>query len=130
LTLKSSYKGTGHPVNTLTVTANNTTSGETAASPSQTITVTDPPATNNAAFHGIDLSGQSLGGNSTLADFSAGTTATGSATANDDPHGHSLALLGQYMASSFVTASDGHDGSPITVPPSDQQSSLLSHPHA
>jgi hypothetical protein len=43
LTLHSSYTGTGHPVNTLTVTANNTTSGEAVSSASQTITVTDPP---------------------------------------------------------------------------------------
>jgi hypothetical protein len=127
LTLKSSYTGTGHPVNTLTVTANNTTSGETAASPSQTITVTDPAATNNEAFHGIDLSGLSLGGNSTLSHLSVGTNAAGRSTPNDDPHGHTLAL--QYMASSFVTASDGHDSTLMTAPPPDQQS-LLSHPHA
>jgi hypothetical protein len=44
LTLSSSYKGTGHPVALLTVTASNTTSGETANSASQTLTVTDPPA--------------------------------------------------------------------------------------
>jgi hypothetical protein len=44
LTLHSSFTGTGHPVNTLTVTASNTTSGEAATSAAQTITVTDPPA--------------------------------------------------------------------------------------
>jgi Ca2+-binding RTX toxin-like protein len=44
LTLHSSYGGTGHPVNTLTVTANNTMSGEAVSSAAQTITVTDPPA--------------------------------------------------------------------------------------
>jgi hypothetical protein len=44
LTLSSSYTGTDHPVATFTVTASNTTSGETAASASQTMTVTDPPA--------------------------------------------------------------------------------------
>jgi hypothetical protein len=44
LTLSSSYKGTGHPVAALTVTASNATSGETANSASQTLTVTDPPA--------------------------------------------------------------------------------------
>ena len=45
LTLVSSYKGHGQPVNTLTVTASNTTAGETGTSAAQTITVTDPPAT-------------------------------------------------------------------------------------
>ncbi len=45
LTLHSSYQGKGNRVNTLTVTATNTTFGETATSPPGTITVTDPPAT-------------------------------------------------------------------------------------
>ncbi|WP_434721497.1 Ig-like domain-containing protein [Mesorhizobium sp. RIZ17] len=45
LTLASSYKGTNHPVATLTVTASNSTAGETASAPSRTMTVTDPPAT-------------------------------------------------------------------------------------
>ena len=43
MTLHSSYTGTGQPVNTLTVTASNTTSGEGATSAAKTITVTDPP---------------------------------------------------------------------------------------
>jgi hypothetical protein len=45
LTLTSQYTGTGHPVATLTVTASNITSGETATSASTTLSVTDPPAT-------------------------------------------------------------------------------------
>jgi hypothetical protein len=45
LTLHSTYGGTGHPGNTLTLTALNTTSGETISSSPQTITVTDPPPT-------------------------------------------------------------------------------------
>ena len=44
ITLSSNYTGTGHPAATLTVTARNITTGETATSPSQLITVTDPPA--------------------------------------------------------------------------------------
>lgn len=44
LTLSSSYTGIDHPVATLAVTASNTTSGETATSAAQTMTVTDPPA--------------------------------------------------------------------------------------
>jgi hypothetical protein len=44
LTLTSTYNGTNHPVATLTVTASNSTSGETASAPSKTMTVTDPPA--------------------------------------------------------------------------------------
>jgi len=45
LSLQSTYGGTDHPVNTLTITASNTTAGESATSAPQTITVTDPPAT-------------------------------------------------------------------------------------
>src|SRR5207245_523212 len=44
LTLHSSYAGSDHPVNNLTFTASNTTSGEAASSAAQTIVVTDPPA--------------------------------------------------------------------------------------
>ncbi|WP_284310690.1 alkaline phosphatase family protein, partial [Labrys miyagiensis] len=43
LTLHSSYTGLDHPVNTLTLTASNTTSGEAATTTAQTIVVTDPP---------------------------------------------------------------------------------------
>jgi hypothetical protein len=45
LTLHSTYRGGGHPVNLFTVTASNTTTGETTTSAPQIITVTDPPAT-------------------------------------------------------------------------------------
>jgi V8-like Glu-specific endopeptidase len=44
LTLSSSFKGNGAPVNDLSITATNVTNGETATSSSQIIAVTDPPA--------------------------------------------------------------------------------------
>ena len=47
----------------------------------------------------------------------------------DGAHAASLALLGQFMASSFVTAGDGHGATPIADPPSNQQP-LLTQPHA
>jgi Bacterial Ig-like domain len=50
LSLTSHYRGTGHPVATLTVTASDITTGETATSASQTLAVTDPPATPMAEF--------------------------------------------------------------------------------
>ena len=53
----------------------------------------------------------------------------GTLSVTDGTHAANIALLGQYMASSFVTASDGHGGTMITDPPPSQQS-LLSHPHA
>jgi hypothetical protein len=83
---------------------------------------------NGAAFHGIDLSGLSLGANSTLADLSAGMNAAASSAAKDDPHGQTIALLGQYMASTFVLPGDGHSGTAINEP-QDQQHHL-SLPHA
>jgi hypothetical protein len=80
------------------------------------------------AFHGIDLSGLSLGATSTLADLSAGTNAAAGSATKDDPHGQTIAVLGHYMASSFVLPSDGHSGTTITEP-QDQQHHL-SLPHA
>jgi hypothetical protein len=44
LTLHSTYPGSGHPTNPLTVTVSNTTTGEAATAKSKTISVTDPPA--------------------------------------------------------------------------------------
>jgi hypothetical protein len=79
------------------------------------------------AFHGIDLSGLSLGGNSTLVDLSAGTNAAASSAAKDDPHGQTIALLGQYMASSFVLPSDGHSGTTIAEPQDQQHQLSLPH---
>jgi len=76
----------------------------------------------------LTLSGLSLGANSTLADLSAGTNAAASSAAKDDPHGQIIALLGHYMASSFVLPSDGHSGTTINDP-QDQQHHL-SLPHA
>jgi len=48
-------------------------------------------------------------------------------TANDASH--AAALLGQHMASSFVTAGDGHGATPIADAPPAQQP-LLTQPHA
>jgi hypothetical protein len=53
----------------------------------------------------------------------------GTSTASDDSHATGLALLGQAMASSFVTTGDGHGATPIADQPSSHQP-LLTHPHA
>src|SRR5262245_52912894 len=50
-------------------------------------------------------------------------------TASDGSHARSLALLGQAMGSSFVTAGDGHGATPIADQPSSHQP-LLAQPHA
>ena len=46
----------------------------------------------------------------------------------DGTHIAKLALLGNYMATSFVTAADGHGGTLVTEAPRTAQQSLLSHP--
>jgi hypothetical protein len=53
----------------------------------------------------------------------------GTSTASDGSHAAGLALLGQHMASSFVTTGDGHGATPIADQPSSHQPSLT-HPHA
>jgi len=87
------------------------------------------PRANGGAAGNIDLFGISSGPNTTLA-YSASNDHTGSTlTASDGLHAQSVALLAQYMASSFVMASGGHGGTLITEPPSNQQL-FLAHPHA
>jgi RTX calcium-binding nonapeptide repeat (4 copies) len=44
--------------------------------------------------------------------------------------GHTVALLGQAMASSFVTAGDGQGATPVSDQPATQQQPLLTQPHA
>jgi hypothetical protein len=51
----------------------------------------------------------------------------GTSTASDGSH--AAALLGQFMASSFVAAGDSHSGTPVAEPPPSQQP-LLTQPHA
>ncbi|MGK0246721.1 MAG: hypothetical protein ACI9HH_005393, partial [Pseudomonadota bacterium] len=59
----------------------------------------------------------------------AGNSAGGSVTVSDGIHTASIALLGNYMASTFVAASDGHGGTAITVH-SDQVATLAPPQHA
>jgi hypothetical protein len=98
--------------------------------------VVDPPVTgslsadaNGGAAGGIDLSGISFDAHTTLAYSPSSDNTGGTLTVSDGLHAQSVALLGQYMASSFVMASDGHGGTMITDPPASQQQ-LLTHPHA
>jgi hypothetical protein len=51
LTLTSNYRGTGHPVSTLTITASDTVGGVSSTSTSQSIVVTDPPPDSPATTH-------------------------------------------------------------------------------
>jgi Ca2+-binding RTX toxin-like protein len=53
----------------------------------------------------------------------------GSAMASNAAHAASMALLGQFMASTFVAAGDGHGATPIAEMPQNQPP-LLAQPHA
>jgi hypothetical protein len=59
----------------------------------------------------------------------SGTPESGTLTVTDGLHSANIALLGNYLASTFVTSSDGHGETLITDPPSNQQP-FLTHPHA
>ena len=52
----------------------------------------------------------------------------GTLTMSDGAHVANIALLGNYIASAFAMASDGHGGTLITDPPPSQQT-LLAYPH-
>ena len=84
--------------------------------------VVDPPVTsslttadaNHGALGGIDLSGIGFDGKNTLAYSANSNNTSGSLAVSDGLHAQNVALLGQYMASSFVMGSDGHGGTLIT----------------
>jgi autotransporter passenger strand-loop-strand repeat protein len=73
----------------------------------------------------IDLADISAGPNATIG--YSGNNSPGTLTVSDGTHTANIALLGQYMATSFVAASDGHGGTLITDPPQ-EQNALLSQP--
>ncbi|MEH2486799.1 beta strand repeat-containing protein [Bradyrhizobium sp. AZCC 2230] len=109
LTLSSSYTGTDHPVATFTVTASNTTTGETATSGSQTMTVTDPPA------------GPSGGGAVSLP----------AGTAIGWPQGHIdrlAALMDQFSAAGFRGGPSGPISSAF-YPQAGPENQFLAAPH-
>ena len=61
----------------------------------------------------------------------SGTASSGSLTVTDGSHIANVALLGDYMASTFVTSSDGHGGTNVVASSATEtnQSSLLVQPH-
>src|SRR5258708_4573334 len=94
---------------------------------------------NSQSFTGT-VSGLALGNYIDLTDiafvtntlgYTRNTGNTGGTLSAADGGGHSasIALLGSYMASSFVASSDGHGGTLVTDPPPVDQF-VLSQPHA
>ena len=77
----------------------------------------------------MDLGDIAFGANTTLGYAANANNTGGTLTVSDGAHTANLALLGQYSASSFAAAGDGHGGTIITDPPTDQQLQLT-QPHA
>jgi Ca2+-binding RTX toxin-like protein len=64
-----------------------------------------------------------------VAAAASSTNTVDTSTTSDGSHAASPALLGQFMASSFAPAGDGHGATPIADTPANQQP-LLAQPHA
>jgi len=79
---------------------------------------------------GQDVLDGGPGNNVVIASATVATlnTTGGGAAASDGSRAAAVALLGQFMASSFVTTGDAHGTTPITDQPSNQP--LLTQPHA
>jgi large repetitive protein len=78
----------------------------------------------------IDLGDIAFSSNATLAYAPNRVNTGGMLTASDGTHTANIALLGQYLASSFVTASDGHGGTLITEPSLQANNQLTQPQHA
>ena len=95
----------------------------------------DQPGTFTGAVKGfgaqdaIDLPGIGFGANTTLGYSQNGNNTGGTLTVSDGAHTANIALLGQYAAASFATASDGHGGIMITDPAVVAQNQIA-QPHA
>ena len=77
----------------------------------------------------IDLADVAFGAQTTLGYARSGSAAA-KLTVSDGIHTANIALLGQYMASSFAAASDGHGGTLITEVSQTAQQPLVTQPHA
>jgi autotransporter passenger strand-loop-strand repeat protein len=101
------------------------------------VVITDPTVPNGgsvapgptAAFprQGIDLPNIAFGAQTTLALCGERDRHRRHVTVTDGRHAAAIALLGNYMAGSFVTAADGHGGTLISQAQAQQQP-LLTHP--
>ena len=69
-----------------------------------------------------------FGAQTTLAYAKHVADAGGTLTVSDGRHAASVALLGSYIAGSFVIAADGHGGTLLTAAEQTQQPQLT-HPH-
>jgi hypothetical protein len=79
--------------------------------------------------NGIDLLDIAFGAQTTLAYAKHVADAGGTLTVSDGCHAASVALLGSYIAGSFVIAADGHGGTLLTAAEQTQQPQLTHPPH-
>ena len=77
----------------------------------------------------IDLPDIAFDAQTTLGYLSDSNSAGGTLSVADGMHSANIALLGNYMASSFAMASDGHGGTLVAAEASQPDQSLLSNPH-
>jgi hypothetical protein len=79
---------------------------------------------------GIDLPDIAFGAQTTLAYAEDAAGNGGTLTVTDGRHTAAIALLGDYMAGSFVTAADGHGGTLVADASQMGPPPLLTHPRA
>jgi hypothetical protein len=106
----------------------------TFASSSGTVEFVEPTifggtVQNFAAQDRIDLPTIAFGAQTTLA-YSTNSGGTGGVlTVTDGSHAAAIALLGNYMAASFVIGADGYGGTLVTPAHPAEQQPLLARPH-
>ena len=81
------------------------------------------------AHSGIDLPNIAFGAQTTLAYSQNAAGTGGTLTVSDGRHAAAIALIGNYMAGTFVVAADGHGGTLVTEERLDQQPLLTRPPH-
>ena len=111
-----------------------------AAGSGGVVQITDPGVVNGGSVefgpalafpaHDIDLPDIAFGAQTTLAYAGNGADTGGTLTVTDGRHAAAIALLGNYMAGSFVAAADGHGGTLVTETLQTHQPPPLSHPRA
>jgi hypothetical protein len=104
------------------------------------VEITDPAVSNGGSVasaaavacprQGLDLPDIAFGAHTTLAYSQNAADAGGTLTVTDGRHAASIALLGNYMAGSFVAAPDGHGGTLVKQTPLSEQQPLLTYPRA
>jgi hypothetical protein len=103
-----------------------------------TIKIVDPAVVNGGSVEtgpgaalprqGIDLPNIAFGAHTTLAYAENNTNTGGTLTVTDGRHAASIALLGNYMAGSFVAAADGHGGTLVANIGQTEAPPIFAHP--